>query len=300
MEKLILIHTENYRNWSLGQNHPTQGVRYTNAVKNISAGVDELEIDLLIREPQNRDIRSLLKMIHDEKYVSKVLESHESYEWIGQNETLAKLAHTLASGTLDALDTLLQGETLTAVHLPGAKHHAQFDHSSGFCVFADFALAARVATDQGLKVAILDFDAHHGDGTENLTLENNSVMTYSIHEKGLFPWTGLSDIADKFAFNRPLIASETNGQTLYDLTVEFCATAKEFEADIIFIAAGADGHKTDPLSNLLWEVEDYIFATHPLYENFPNTPILIGGAGGYQPHDVTPEIWAEVALGLAR
>jgi len=261
-------------------------------------GVEVANIELDVREPSERDIRSLLERVHAPDYVEKVIDTNESYEWMGSNETLSRLAQTLASGTLDALDLLLQGETLTAVHLPGAKHHAQYDHSSGFCVFADFALAADIATEQGLKVAILDFDAHHGDGTENLTLENQNVLTYSIHEKGLFPGTGLSDISDKFAFNRPLVASETTGETLKELSLEFCDMAKEFGADIVFIAAGADGHTSDPLSNLPWEVSDYIITAQAIRESLPQMPLLVGGAGGYQPLDYTPEVWASVAINL--
>ena len=93
-----------------------------------------------------------------------------------------------------ALESLLNNEADLAIHLPGAKHHAQYDHSSGFCVFNDFAIAADIATkDHGLKVAIIDIDAHHGDGVENLTRENPSVLTFSIHESGIFPGTGNSD-----------------------------------------------------------------------------------------------------------
>ena len=97
--------------------------------------------------------------------MEEVTEDWITDEWDTQNEELALLAQTFAGGTLVALDALLNGQTLTAIHLPGAKHHAQFDHSSGFCVFADFAMAAKVSVSKGLKVAILDVDAHHGDGT---------------------------------------------------------------------------------------------------------------------------------------
>ena len=298
MKDLVLIHTDNYQNWTLGTHHPTHGIRYVNAYNNIVKVVEVANIELDVREPSKRDIRSLLERIHEPDYVAKVIDTHESDEWMGRNETLSRLAQMLASGTLDALDLLLQGETLTAVHLPGAKHHAQYDHSSGFCVFADFALAADIATDQGLKVAILDFDAHHGDGTENLTLENMNVMTFSIHEKGLFPGTGLADISEKFAYNRPLVARETDGEDLVTLVDEFCNLAKDFSADIVFVAAGADGHKTDPLSNLQWEIRDYELVAHNLRIAFPATPILLGGAGGYQPHDITPKVWAQISLSL--
>ena len=96
-----------------------------------------------------------------------------------------------------ALDALLNKGALTAIHFPGSKHHAQYDHSSGFCIFNDFAIAADIATkDYGLRVAILDIDAHHGDGVEEAFFTSDRVMTVSFHKFGdYFPGTGsLCDI----------------------------------------------------------------------------------------------------------
>lgn len=298
MRQLIIIHEDRYRNWTLSESHPTNGNRYTNALKLIRESVAVAGIDMDVVEPSRTDIRGLLETFHDPAYVSDVLDNHQCSQWSGRNETLSNLAQLLASGTLDALNLLLEKQTLTAVHLPGAKHHAQFDHASGFCVFADFALAAKVATDKGLKVAILDFDAHHGDGTENLTRENPNILTYSIHEWGIFPGTGKEDDAENFIFNRPLSPKETTGQTLIDLCEEFCRLALDFHADVVFIAAGADGHLLDPLANLPWVSEDYVAASTLVRRLLPAMPILIGGAGGYRPEDATPETWRDVVIGL--
>jgi acetoin utilization deacetylase AcuC-like enzyme len=167
-------------------------------------------------------------------------------------------------------------------------------------VFADFALAADIATkDFSKKVAILDFDAHHGDGTENLTAENPSVLSYSIHEKGIFPGTGNCSVPEKFVYNYPL--GDHNGEgdsgkgdeALLKGIADFGRLADEFNADLIFVAAGADGHSEDPLSSLQFTISGYEAAAKYLRKQFPNTPILIGGAGGYLPDTRTPEVWAE-------
>lgn len=299
LKQLIIIHTDDYQNWKLGNSHPTSGSRYINALKLILETAAHRGIDLEVREPSGRDIRPLLESIHDPEYVGKVIDRYECSQWDGVNVTLARLSQLLASGTLDALDTLLLGETLTAVHLPGAKHHAQRDYGSGYCVFADFALAAKIATERNLKVAILDFDAHHGDGTENLTRDNPNVLTYSIHEWGIFPGTGVADDAENFVYNRPLDRNATTGQTLIDLCEEFCELAKDFKADVAFIAAGADGHLLDPLANLPWVSADYVAANQLIRESMPTMPILVGGAGGYRPDDATPETWRDVVLSIA-
>ncbi|NBR24986.1 MAG: hypothetical protein EBU08_14675 [Micrococcales bacterium] len=157
-----------------------------------------------------RATKEELIRVHAPEYVDQVLDNHTSFEWSGQRPDLSHLASLFAGGTLEALDVLLQGRAMTAIHFPGAKHHAQYDHSSGFCVFADFALAADIASkDFGKKVVILDIDGHHGDGTENLTADNPNVLTFSIHEKGIFPGTGNEDIPDKNVYNHPLVNKET-------------------------------------------------------------------------------------------
>jgi acetoin utilization protein AcuC len=175
-----------------------------NAKRLLMDSMSEKNIELNIVEPRLATKDELLR-VHSSRYISEVLDDHKSGQWSGERPDLSNLAALFAGGTLVALDALLTGKTNTAIHFPGAKHHAQYDYSSGFCIFADFALAADIATkDHGKKVAILDIDAHHGDGTENLTADNPNVLTFSIHEKGIFPGTGNESEPSKLVYNYPL------------------------------------------------------------------------------------------------
>lgn len=293
---MILVHSDQHSGWVFDDGHPTQGRRYPNAYRELNdlAALNFLTIEE--SEPRTASFRDLLR-VHHSTYIETVLKKHESNEWNGQRPDLAALAALFAGGTLTALDHLIEGDTLTAVHFPGAKHHAAYDHSSGFCVFNDFAIAADIATeDHGLTVAILDIDAHHGDGTENLTRYNGNVMTYSIHEFGIFPMTGYTDDAANLVFNLPLLPAA--GDRLLHLGVhDFLNRAKDY--DLIFIAAGADGHETDPLSSLGYTLKGYIQAARMIRRALPTKPILIGGAGGYQPDDFTPMVWAGFAATIA-
>jgi acetoin utilization protein AcuC len=261
---------------------------------------------LTILEPRLAT-KAELSRVHSSEYIDEVLDKHLTGQWNGARPDLSELAALFAGGTLVALDALLTGKAKTAIHFPGAKHHAQYDHSSGFCVFADFALAADIATkDFSKKVAILDFDAHHGDGTENLTAGNANVLSFSIHEKGIFPGTGNSSIPSKFAYNYPLGDQDGEGEVgkgdeaLLRGVTEFCRLADEFNADLIFIAAGADGHAEDPLSSLQFTIAGYKAAAKCLRKQFPNIPILVGGAGGYLPDSMTPEVWASFVQELIK
>jgi acetoin utilization protein AcuC len=301
-QPVYLIHSDEYKNWIFDPSHPTQGRRFNNARDLLIASAKKEGIDVVEILPRLATEAELLR-VHTPAYIDEVLNQHISTEWDGERADLANLASLFVGGTLTALNAILTGKTKLAIHFPGAKHHAQADHSSGFCVFADFALAADIATkDHGKKVAILDIDAHHGDGTENLTTANLNVLTFSIHQDGIFPGTGHESHPEKNAYNYPLDSNQPNGnsnkddQALMSGVDKFCELAKEFNPDLLFIACGADGHSEDPLTNLTYSVEGYIAVAKRLKERFPGLPILLGGAGGYLPDTRTPEIWAKVAV----
>jgi acetoin utilization protein AcuC len=302
----VLVHSDQYAHWIFDPSHPTQGRRFMHAKKLLTESLSEKDTELTILEPRLATMNELLR-VHSSRYIAEVLDDHKSGQWSGARPDLSNLAALFAGGTLVALDALLRGKTNTAIHFPGAKHHAQYDYSSGFCVFGDFALAADIATkDHGKRVAILDIDAHHGDGTENLTAENPNVLSFSIHEKGIFPGTGNSSIPEKFAHNFPLGDESGEGdigkgnEALLKGVAEFGRLADEFNADLIFVAAGADGHAEDPLSSLRFTFAGYEAAAKYLRKQFSDTPILVGGAGGYLPDSRTPEVWSKFATELAK
>ena len=300
-----LVHADEYKNWIFDPSHPTQGRRFNNARDLFITSAKKERIDVVEVLPRKATEAQLLR-VHTLAYIDEVLNQHISTEWDGERPDLASLASLFVGGTLTALDALLTGKTQLAINFPGAKHHAQSDHSSGFCVFADFAVAADIATkNYGKKVAILDIDAHHGDGTENLTTDNLNVLTFSIHQAGIFPGTGCESHPEKNVYNYPLDSDQPGGNLNKDdralmIGVEkFCDLAKEFSPDLLFITCGADGHKEDPLTSLEYSVDGYIAVAKRLKERFPDLPVLLGGAGGYLPDTRTPEIWASVALILA-
>jgi acetoin utilization protein AcuC len=294
-----LIHSDQYANWIFDPSHPTQGRRFINAKNFLVDQMAGTNSPIVIVETRSATRAELIR-IHSSEYIDEVLESHTSGQWAGARSDLSELAALFAGGTLVALDSLLTGKAKTAIHFPGAKHHAQYDYSSGFCIFADFALAAEIATkDHGKRVTILDIDAHHGDGTENLTVDNPNVLTFSIHEKGIFPGTGNESEPSKLVYNYPLGSKESgqnpnkDDQALIKGVTEFCRLADEFQPDLIFIACGADGHEEDPLSSLQFTLDGFGKAAKLVRSRFPDHPILIGGAGGYLPDTRTPEVWAK-------
>lgn len=298
MKDMIIVHHDEYANWIFDPTHPTQGRRFMKGYDSIMmhAISNGLAIETIEPNPVHNDV---LTTVHLPAYVYEVSSGHVSNEWQGKRPDMAYLANLFVGGTLAALDTLISGDTLTAVNLPGAKHHAAYDHSSGFCVYADFAIAAKRVTDMGLRVAILDVDVHHGDGTEALTFDDDNVLTYSIHEYGIFPGTGFRDVLKKNVYNWPLNHGEGDRALKQGIT-DFLEVAASFKPHYIFIAGGADGHATDPLSSINYTVDGLESAMEAVRDAFPVTPILFGGAGGYQPDGATPLAWSRMAVALGR
>lgn len=301
----VLVHSDRYADWVLGSNHPTQGRRFINARRMFEEAMNSYGTRFTVLAPRLAQLHELQRT-HSNEYIDQVLKENECHEWAGQREDLAQLASLFVGGTLVALETLINLEAKTSIHFPGAKHHAQYSYSSGFCVFADFAIAADIASnDYNKRIAILDFDAHHGDGTENLTLDNPRVLTFSIHQYGIFPGTGDNSVPEKLAFNYPLF-SQLQGhdpgredEALFRGVEKFINLARDFEPDLLFVASGADGHMEDPLSSLAFTVTGIETVGKMLVQAFPSLPILIGGAGGYLPDTRTPEVWSRFAATVA-
>ena len=298
MKDAIIIHSPEYANWVFDPKHPTQGRRFMLGREQVILNGQErnLNIEEILPEILHSDD---LLICHDPIYIHDVTVKGLSNEWSGQRHDLGDLAKLFVGGTLTALNALLEAKTKLAIHLPGAKHHAMRDHSSGFCVFGDFAIAATKATMLGKKVAVFDCDAHHGDGTEALTKSNPNILTFSVHQYGIFPGTGLNSDLEQKAFNFPL-ASGTDDEGLTDAVKSFLYLCLDFEPDLIFIACGADALADDPLSGLNYTVGGYELAMRSIRMAYPDTPILFGGAGGYLPDDQTPELWGKASLALVK
>jgi acetoin utilization protein AcuC len=145
----------------------------------------------------------------------------------------------------------------------------------------------------------VDLDAHHGDGVEALTRANPLVTTCSVHDSTIFPGTGHHDSPSEGVFNYPLAPGAGDVELLLSLEA-IIGRARAWRPDVLLVAIGADGHETDPLSTLQYTYDGYTHAAEALghLATELNTPVLMGGAGGYQPRSHTPAIWATFVAAL--
>lgn len=290
----LIAYTNNFLNWKLGAGHPTNPERARLAVEKLMNGSSADNMVLLNAwENENRDEWiTALADVHSEDHINYVLVEGRSSDWAGVKFSLSETALTMFGATYSLVSEYLSGSDHKVFFNPqGAKHHAAWDQSSGFCVFNDMASAALRLTAAGKRVVYIDWDAHHGDGVEDILLNRPDIITYSIHEGNLFPWSGM-DSGEGFQ-NYPL-ADNANDVDLLEAMHDVISRIHDDEPDVILLACGADGLAADPLSSLNYTLGglDAAAGMVGLLARDLGASVIIGGAGGYQPHTETPEHWA--------
>ena len=175
-------------------------------------------------------------------------------------------AYRAAGGVLRAIDLVLSGEAknaFVAVRPPG--HHAETQTAMGFCLFGNVALGAKHALDfHGLKrVAVIDFDVHHGNGTQELLWDESRCLTFTSQQMPLWPGTGSKEEQGHFnnIVNIPLPPGSSGVLMREKYEMLVFPALKEFKPELILISAGFDAHVADPLAELNWLTEDFSWLT---------------------------------------
>lgn len=309
LKKLGISYSNEYLRWNLGSSqfdHPTKPVRAKLAVEMLQNELDESVYNIIRPEFRIRDRKELAK-VHTEEHISNVLDKGLSYEWDGTNFENGKTAGLMFAGTARLVEGMLAGDIQIGFNPQGAKHHAQEGWSEGFCVFNDFAWAAKKFKEAGWNPVYVDWDVNAGDGVQNL-LEDTDIPTFSIHGHGIYPthsntWANSNLIdfnyiyenEEKHWYNYCLQRNE--GDEAFNWAIdEIAEKIANYKPDVILLATGADGHEGESWG-LKYTYEGYDYASKRISElanEFCEGKVLIGGAGGYQPYTHTPRIWANV------
>ena len=236
--------------------------------------------------------RAHLARVHDEDYIAMIEAASPETGVHHLDPDTAMSPHSLAAAqraagaVVLATDLVLRGECRTAfcaVRPPG--HHAERGRAMGFCLFNNVAVGVAHALAQGLeRAAVVDFDVHHGNGTEQIFCADPRVIMTGTFEYPLYPYSGVDPLGPNM-HNVPLRAG-SGGEQFRAAMTEVCLPALEaHRPEIIFVSAGFDAHRDDPLANLQFTESDYAWATRELAriaDRYAQGRIVSSLEGGYE------------------
>ena len=250
---------------------------------------------------------------HPKAHLDRIRDASPASGWaqLDPDTFLAPASYEAAlravGGIEAAVDSVLKGEAsnaFLAMRPPG--HHAERDRAMGFCLFGTVAIAAKYALDHhGLdRVAVLDFDVHHGNGTQDLLWDEARAMFVSSHQMPLYPGSGHADErgAHGQISNLPL-GPGSGGHEMRAAWEGALATVAEFGPDLILVSAGFDAHRDDPLANLNWTEADFAWITHAicdLADDCCGGRVVSSLEGGYDLDALAASVAAHVKVLMER
>jgi len=265
MEKTGIIFSQEYLLHKTGDNHPESPTRLRAIMRGIKqAHLLENKRCILIK-PRTASLDEL-KAVHSSSYINMIREFCRSGGGILDEETETAVskesfavARLAAGGAIKAANMVMKGKLRNAFVIsrpPG--HHAGHSHNSGFCIFNNVALAAKSLLDDfSLKrILILDVDAHHGNGTQEIFYDTDEVLYISLHEDpSEFPKSGFIHEVGKgkgtgYTVNIPLPFGTTDSAYWKAVKSIVMPIIRHYEPEFILVSAGFDGYFRDPLSEL--------------------------------------------------
>jgi len=315
--KTAFLYHDNYLGYNFGPNHPLKPKRYKDTFELLS----RLEIfDEKVKhyKPAHASEEDL-KLVHSQEYVQSVKSKCEKGTgYLDYGDTPARRGVYEAScskvgGSILGANLIMQGDVNHAFNVGGGLHHATRNSAAGFCVFNDVAIAARhLQQRHGLKrIAIVDVDGHHGDGTQ-WTFYKEPILTISLHRYGrnllgnFYPGTGSVDEVGEgegngYSVNVPLPQGTFDEAYIEAFNEIVPPLIEKYKPEILLNQFGVDTHYQDPLVGLSLTTKSFVNISSTLHElahKISDGRYLIFGGGGYEPSNVS-RCWALMFITVA-
>lgn len=269
--------------------HPERPTRISRTVEVLRR---QKELTIAWDSPAAVDDASLLRA-HTVEHLARLNEPEDFDADTPFFSGIPEYARASAGAALAALKAAREGETVFSLMRPPG-HHATRNRAMGFCYLNNIAIAALEALATGLpRVAVYDFDVHHGNGTEAILLDHPGAMFISIHQFPCYPGTGKRNTGEN-CFNYP-VAPQTPRAEYRQVLANALDRLRAFKPELVAVSAGFDAYARDPLAQETLEAEDY----HWLGESFRalGVPVFSLLEGGYS--DDLPELVFAYLKGLA-
>ncbi|MEY4147717.1 MAG: hypothetical protein RL652_147, partial [Pseudomonadota bacterium] len=237
----------------------------------ILTGLKKIQSQKLIWREIGSFDEKYIELTHSKKYLEKINQSFPKEDLVFlDGDTIVskgskKAAYDAVGAIINAIDAVMNQEfdnAFCVVRPPG--HHAEKEQAMGFCIFNNVAVGATYLLEKYKldKVAIIDFDVHHGNGTQDIFYNEKKVLYISSHQFPFYPGTGSKDEIGKFnnILNIPLKAG-TVSEEFFNNYKKVYDKLNEFRPQFILLSAGFDAHKNDPLANVDLESRDYYILT---------------------------------------
>ena len=283
MSLFVLYHSD-FLNHDTGTGHPERPDRLRACVSALESS-EQLNL-LNWVEPRSATI-SELEWVHTKEHIAHVKSICDTGGGYLDPDTPVcsesyAIALKSAGAWMDGVDKVLNGNSAFVLSRPPG-HHAESGRAMGFCLFSNAALAATYALNQEHinKVAIFDWDVHHGNGTQHIVQANPDIAYVSIHQFPFYPGTGsqMEKGDHDNVLNIPVPSGYGSAEYRQKFNEKVMPFIQNFLPDLLIISAGFDAHRLDPLAGINLSAEDFSYMTNHCLEIRSN--ILLGLEGGY-------------------